>query len=137
MFKDNLQRTIGKVLKEKGFELVEIDSTCIYYMKPYSDDLAFYVRCKKESEYESDVVVTFHFTVIGLSDHDLTNSCIGLQIPVAATAPEREINKEHTKWVVVKDEFQDEIMIIAGKKIIDIQESFGEDIAQMKSIGIV
>lgn len=45
MFKEDIERTIGKVLKDNGHKSIPIAKHCIYYIKRYSDKLGFYIRC--------------------------------------------------------------------------------------------
>lgn len=119
MFKDNIERTIGFVLKEKGHELVEVNAECIFYVKKLSDKLAFHVRCSHDDVYESSVRIILFFTTVDASYEDITKSTVGLQIPIIITGPERDFR------TVISDIFQDDVMIAAAKKIIAIEESIG------------
>ena len=60
MFRDNIKRTIGTVLKANGHKMTELGSGCIYYMKRFSPELAYYIRCSDNRSSQGDKIGRAH-----------------------------------------------------------------------------
>lgn len=108
MHKENLEKSIGLLLRENGHELVEQNDDCIFYVKKISDGSFFYVRCSHYDEYKTFVRITLFFTPEEVSYENITNTTMGLKIPIIVTE-------------------SDDVMLAAGRKIIAIEESLGID----------
>lgn len=127
MFQENLEKSIGLLLKENGHELVVKDADCIFYVKKIGDGLAFHVRCFHYDKYQSSVRIALFFTAEDVSYEDITTSTVGLQIPLITTGPEVRFDRELRKFFVVNDIFANDDIIAAGRKILAIEEALGAD----------
>ena len=127
MFQDNLEKSIGLLLKENGHELVVQDSDCIFYVKKIGDGLAFYVHCFHYDKYQSSVKIALFFTTEDVSYENITTSTVGLQIPLITTGPKDRFDLELHKFFVVSDDFPNDDILAAGRKILAIEESLGAD----------
>lgn len=108
MFKDDIKRTIGKVLNKNGYKMITLDSGCVYFIKRYSEQLAFYIRCSDNRKYSGGVHIQLFFSPIQRPDDSITTFGIGIEINVL------------TVFNVT-----DEIMIKAGDKIVAIEKEIG------------
>lgn len=109
MFKDDIERTTGKVLKDKGYKKVFLGKRCIYYIKRYSDKLAFYIRCSDNRHHDGAVSVEMIFTAIQLPDDRIVTFEVGVHIEI----------------LKVYFDITDELMIAAGKKVVAIESNIG------------
>lgn len=109
MFKEDIERTIGKVLKDKKHKAVHIAKHCTYYMKRHSDKLAFYIRCSDNRHHNGGISVQMFFTAIQIPDDRLTAFGVGLNIHI----------------LTVYSDIIDEIMIAAGEKIVALENNIG------------
>lgn len=108
MFKDDIKRTIGKVLNKNGYKMITLDSGCVYFIKRYSEQLAFYIRCSDNRKYSGGVHIQLFFSPITIPDDSITTFGIGIEINVL------------TVFNVT-----DEIMIKAGDKIVAMEKEIG------------
>lgn len=107
MFKQDIIRSIGKVLKNEHYQMIPLDSRCIYFAKRYSDKLAFYVRCADNRCVNGTVDVKYFLAPIRNPDDSIIRMNLGVHIQIL------EVNE---------DEYTDEIMEAAGKKIISLEK---------------
>jgi len=109
LFKDNLKRTIGKVLKENGYKERILHKDCVYYLKRFSDKLAFYIRCSDSRDNNAGAMVEMFFTAIQYPDDRILSLEAGIHIHIL------------TVW----EELADEVLIAAGEKIVAIEQGIG------------
>lgn len=109
MFKNNIERSIGKVLKDNKHNVIHIAKHCSYFMKRFSDKLAFYVRCSDNRHHNGAIEIRIFFTAIQLPDDGLTSFNAGMDIHI----------------LTLYSDITDEIMIAAGEKIVAIENSIG------------
>lgn len=109
MFKDDIVRSIGVVLKEDGHKMTDLGRGCIYFMKRYSSDLAFYIRCSDNRNYQGDISLELFFTPVEIPSDSLLTFGIGVHIQVLS----------------VFDDITDGLMAAAGKKIVAIENGIG------------
>lgn len=108
MFKENILRTIGSVLMGSGYRMTTVGKDRAYFMKRYSEDLAFYVRCRGITE-DIGMWVDFFFTPITAADDNIYRPGLGIHI-----------------WILeLSGKVTDEVMIQAGKKILAIESRIG------------
>lgn len=107
MFKEDIQRTIGKFLKENGHKEVYLAKHCIYYIKRYSEKLAFYIRCSDSRCYDGAVCVELFFSGIQAPDDRVVKFNVGIHIDI----------------LKIYQNITDEIMGAAGRKVIAIEQS--------------
>lgn len=110
MFKQDITRSIGKILKNNQYKMIPLDSRCIYFAKRYSDKLAFYVRCVDNQCVNQTINIKFFFAPIRTPDDCIISMDMGIHINVLK---------------VKEDEYTDEIMEVAGKKIISLEKRMG------------
>ncbi|MDE5825461.1 MAG: hypothetical protein K2N44_05115 [Lachnospiraceae bacterium] len=109
MFKDDIVRSIGVVLKENGHKMIDLGRGCIYFMKRYSPDLAFYIRCSDNRNYQGDISLELFFTAVDIPCDSLCTFGIGVHIQVLR----------------VFDDITDELMRASGEKIVVIENGIG------------
>ncbi|MDE7205865.1 MAG: hypothetical protein K2N90_01660 [Lachnospiraceae bacterium] len=109
MFKEDIERTIGKVLKYNGYKLISLGKGCIYYIKRYSNKLGFYIRCTDNRHHNGGITIQMFFTAIQIPDDSITTLYQGLEIHI----------------LTIYGDITDEIMIGAGKKVIAIERNIG------------
>ena len=110
MFKQDIERTVGKVLNDNGYREVYLGKRCIYYIKRYSDKLAFYVRCSDNRHHDGGVSVEMIFTAIQLPDDRIVTFEVGVHIEI----------------LTVYFDITDELMIAAGKKVVAVESNIGK-----------
>ena len=64
MFKEELSASMGKFLMENEHKMIVAAKDCIYFVKRYSDILAFYIRCKDKRKRGGGIKVDFFFMPI-------------------------------------------------------------------------
>ena len=64
MFKEELSASMGKFLMENGHKMIVTAKDCIYFVKRYSDILAFYIRCKDKRNRGGGIKVDYFFMPI-------------------------------------------------------------------------
>lgn len=106
MFKNELSVSIGKILMENGHKMIVTRKDCIYFVKRYSEILAFYILCKDSRHCHKWIEVELFFMPIVIPDDNVFSSQTGICIQVFPHG-----NCEGDK------------MISAGKKIIAIEDS--------------
>lgn len=126
MFQENLEKSIGLLLKENGHELVVQDADCIFYVKKLSDGLAFHVRCFHYGEHKSCVSITLFFTTEDVSYENITQTTVGLKIPITVIARDSWLANLY-KSFIENDVFPNEFMLAAGRKILAIEEALGAE----------
>lgn len=109
MFKEDIERTIGKVLKSNGDKAIPIGKNCIYYIKRHSDKLGFYIRCIDNRHHNGGITIQMYFTAIQIPDDRITTYSPGLEIHI----------------LTIYRDVTDEMMIGAGEKIIAIESNVG------------
>lgn len=131
MFKEDIQRTIGSVLKANGHKMVNLGGGKIYYIKRYSDKLGFYVRISGANEYMGRLYVDWFFTVIDSVCDSIENLSIGLHIPMLSMVFHQEVVRKDWPVTHATPETADDIMIDMGKKIVALENSMGPATEQM------
>ena len=106
MFKEELSVSIGKILMENGHKMIVTKKDCVYFIKRYSEMLAFYIRCRDRRRYHRWIEVELFFMPIIIPNDDVFLSQAGICIQVFPHG-----NCEGDK------------KISAGKKIIAIEEN--------------
>lgn len=123
MFKEDIQRSIGSVLKTNGHKMVNLGRGRIVYIKRYSDKLAFYIQCVNE-EWNEQVTVEWFFTAIDWVE-SIDRLSIGLHIPlITMILGDKEPLKEFPP-VYATPETADAVLIGIGKKIVSLENSMG------------
>ncbi|MDE7423929.1 MAG: hypothetical protein K2N51_09580 [Lachnospiraceae bacterium] len=110
MFKQDIERTVGKVLNDNGYRERYLAKGCIYYIKRYSDKLAFYVRCTDNRHHDGAVSVEMFFTAIQLPDDRIVTFDVGVHIEI----------------LEVYFGITDKLMIAAGKKVVAVESNIGK-----------
>ena len=82
MFKEDIERTIGKGLKDNGYKSIPIGKGCVYYIKRYSDKLGFYIRCTDNRHHNGGITIQMFFTAIQIPDDSITTFYQGLEIQI-------------------------------------------------------
>ena len=109
MFKEDIERTIGKVLKDNGHKSIPVSKYCIYYIKRYSDKLGFYIRCSDNRHHNGGISIQMFFTAIQIPDDRIVTYSAGLDIHI----------------LTIYRDITDEIFVGAGKKVIAIESNMG------------
>ena len=130
MFKDDIKRSIGSVLKANGHKMVNLDGDTIFYVKRYSDELAFYVRCVHE-KWKDQTTIEWFFTAIDTICDSIDRLSIGLRIPMITMVLENKDPLSGFPVVFATPETADNILIDIGKKIISLENSMGPLTEQM------
>ena len=107
MFKEDMARSIGSVLVSKGYKRSILTKDYIMYIKRYSEELAFYIKCLDNRERNQEISIEMIFTTIGTPDDGLFVSGVGI----------------HMKILTVLGDAADDIMIRAGEKIVELEGS--------------
>lgn len=131
-FKKEMQETIGKVLKENKHKIISLSPHSIWFIKRYSEKLAFYINCFDNRERKGGIEVTLYFTGIVIPDDSISTFRLGLKIPITNICPILEASEDHRRMIIKTDfEIPKEQMIGAGRKIVDIENSMSADTANM------
>ncbi len=109
LFKEDIEKTIGKVLKSNGHRSIPISKGCVYYIKRYSDKLGFYIRCSDNRHHNGGITIQMYFTAIQIPDDRISAYYPGLEIHI----------------LTIYRDITDEIMIGAGEKVIAIECNIG------------
>ena len=109
MFKEDIARTIGQVLKDDNHKMIYLNWYCIYFIKRYSDDLAFYIKCLDSRDRNRGVSIEMFFSPIETPD----DSILRLE------------TKIHIHILTVYGDITDDILVSAGKKVIAIERNIG------------
>lgn len=131
-FKNEMQETIGIILKEHKHKIVALSPHSVWYIKRCSNKLGFYINCFGSRDRKAaGIKVEFYLTGINRVDDSISTFGLGLKIPITSVLPVQE--KDESNRVVIRTDFRvsDEQMIGAAKKIIDIEERLSEDIKDM------
>lgn len=107
MFKEDMARSIGKVLVSNKHKKLVLTSDYVMFIKRYSEELAFYIKCCDKRKWDQGISVEIIFTTIGTPDDSLFVSGVGI----------------HAQILMVIDDITDDIMIRAGEKIIVMEDS--------------
>ena len=107
MFKEELSASMGKFLMENEHKMIVAAKDCIYFVKRYSDILAFYIRCKDKRNRGGGIKVDFFFMPIVIPNDDVFLSGAGVCIKVF---PEGGI-------------CEGDVMLSAGRKIVALEGS--------------
>lgn len=107
MFKEDMARSIGRVLVSKGHKRSILARDYIMYIKRYSEELAFYIKCFDKRERNQGISIEMIFTTIGTPDDSLFVSGVGI----------------HMQILTVLGDADAGIMIRAGEKIVELEDS--------------
>lgn len=129
MFKEDIQRSIGSVLKANGHKMVNLGRGRIFYIKRFSDKLAFYVQCVNE-EWNEQVTIEWFFTAIDWPE-SISHLGIGLHIPLLTMILGDKEPLEDFPAVYATPETADSVLIDIGKKIVALENSMGPVTEQM------
>lgn len=110
MFKQDIARTIGKVLKDNGYRKIPVYKDCVYFIKRYSQDLAFYVRCRDCRSNNRGVSVEIFFVPVEIPADNVIDSPAGLNVKILT---------------IYDDELSDEILTAAGEKVVAVEKKLG------------
>lgn len=115
-FRELIETTIGVLLKENGHKMAGFGENSIIFMKRYSEDLAFYVRCIYYASWRK--LIELHLMPVDIPDDSL------FDIESTARHVESGIHKEagiHIEaWTAVNNA-KDYIYAI-GKKVLALEE---------------
>lgn len=103
MFKQDIARTIWKVLKAEKFKMISYGKYEVYFFKRYSEELAFYVFCHDNRGLNKGIRIYIYFVPIQIPDGAITRLPAGITLRIAE---------------VYDSEVSDEVMIAVGKKIV-------------------
>ena len=103
MFKQDIARTIGKVLKAEKYKMISYGKYEVYFFKRYSEELAFYVFCHDNRGLNKGIRIYIYFAPIQIPDGAITRLPSGINLRIAE---------------VYENEISDEIMIAVGNKIV-------------------
>lgn len=109
MFKEDIARTIGRVLEADNHKMIYLDWGCIYFIKRYSDDLAFYIKCLDSRKRNRGVSIEMFFSPIEIP----ADNIMSLE------------TKIHIHILTVYGDITDDIFVSAGKKVIAIERNVG------------
>ena len=115
MFRDDIERTIGTVLKANGHKMTELGRGCIYYMKRFSPELAYYIRCSDNRSSQGDISFELFFTVVDVPCDVFLTFGVGLHVKILSIY----------EGVAYDFMSTNEIITNAGEKIIGIENSIG------------
>lgn len=82
MFKEELSVSIGKILMENGHKMIVTKKDCVYFIKRYSQELAFYIRCRDRRQCHRWIEVEMFFMPIVIPDEEVFLSQAGICIQV-------------------------------------------------------
>ena len=103
MFKQDIARTIGKVLKAEKYKMIPFGKYEVYFIKRYSEELAFYIYCHDSRRIDRGITVNIYFAPVQIPDGTITRLPAGINLRIAE---------------VYDSEVSDEIMIAVGKKVV-------------------
>ena len=129
MFKDDIKRTIGTILKENKHKMLPISLHSIYFIKRYSDKLAFYINCVDNRRRNGPITVMLYFTGVTNPDDSIWNFDLGIKIPIVEMYQTIQSNESFKQFSSEDIELADRLLYAAGKKIVDIEESINNEIA--------
>ena len=109
MFKEDIERTIGRVLKDDNHKMIYLNWDSIYFIKRYSDDLAFYIKCLDSRDRNRGVSIEMFFSPIEIP----ADNVMSLE------------TKIHIHILTVYGDITDDIFVSAGKKVISIERNVG------------
>lgn len=104
-----MAKSIGKVLMNKGHKRSILASDYVMYIKRYSEELAFYIKCLDKRDRDQGISIEMIFTTIETPGDGLFVSGVGI----------------HMQILTVLGEITDDILIRAGEKIIAVEDSLG------------
>lgn len=107
MFREDIAESIGKILMNNGHKRSILGNEYVMYMKRYSKELAFYVKCLDKRKWNQGISVEMIFTTIETPDDSLFVSGVGIHIQI----------------LTVYEDITDDIMIRAGEKIVAMENS--------------
>lgn len=110
MFKQDIARTIGKVLKDNGYRKIPVYKDCVYFIKRYSQDLAFYVKCLDSRDRNRGISIEIFFYPVEIPADNVMDSPAGLNVKILT---------------VHDDELSDEILTAAGEKVVAAEKKLG------------
>ena len=109
MFREDIERTMGRVLKAEKYRMIILDGSCVYFIKRYSDELAFYIRCMDSRDRNHGVSVEMFFSPIETPADNILSLKTGI----------------HIRILTEYEDITDDIMISAGKKVAAIEKNIG------------
>ncbi len=131
MFKDDVKRTIGTILKESKHKMLPVSKHSIYFVKRYSDKLAFYINCFDNRAYDGPITVTLYFTGVTMPDDSILNFDLGISIPILKMYQVQQSDEAFKQFSEEDCEIADRLMLAAGRKIVDIESGMDEKMANM------
>lgn len=108
MLKEDIERTIGQVLKADNYKMINPSRESVYFIKRYSDDLAFYVRCSEDRC--EGLKIEMLFLPIDIPDDNLLSLEAGI----------------HVNILTVYWDITDDLIASAGKRAIAIEKNIGD-----------
>ncbi|MCM1181753.1 MAG: hypothetical protein NC337_00065 [Roseburia sp.] len=109
MFKEELSASVGKILTENGYKMTVASGACIYFIKRYSDVLAFYVRCRDKRKHGGGIKIEFFFMPIVIPNDEVFSSGAGICIQVFPDG-----------------NCEGDVMLSAGRKLIAIERNMNK-----------
>ena len=109
MFKEENARAMEEILKVNKYKMTELRMGCVYFIKRYSDDLAFYIRCTDSRYPGGGIFIEMLFSPIDLPDDSLLSLEAGIYMPI----------------LMQYEDITDDIIISAGKKVVEIEKNIG------------
>ena len=106
MYKEIIEKNLGSLLFENQYKMAVNQDDNIYFVKRFSEKLAFYVRCNVNSR--NSLNIDFYFTAIQVPDDSVYSTNIGVNIYIGFMAGDNE-----------------EKIRIAGKRILEIEKNIG------------
>ena len=131
MFKDDVKRTIGTILKESKHKMIPVSKHSIYFVKRYSDKLAFYINCFDNRAYDGPITVTLYFTGVTMPDDSILNFDLGISISILKMYQVQQSDEAFKQFSEEDSEIADRLMLTAGRKIVDIEAGIDEKMASM------
>lgn len=110
MFKEDIARSIGQILKANKYKMIVLSKYCVYFIKRYSDELAFYIRCTDNRNHNGGISVEMFFSPIEIPADNILSLKAGIHMHILT---------------VYRDDITDDVMVSAGEKIIAIEKNIG------------
>lgn len=98
--------------------MVNLDGDTIFYVKRYSDELAFYVRCVHE-KWKGQTTIEWFFTAIDTICDSIERLSIGLRITMITMVLEDKDHLSGFPVVFATPETADNILIDIGKNLMN------------------
>ncbi len=105
--KNIIENSVGTLLLENNYKIIDINEEAIYYIKRFSEELALYIRCPYSGIPESGYEMSLFFSVI--------NNCVDIR--------EIGVGIEFSAGYIVENDVEPNIKY--GQKLLAIEKQIG------------